>query len=128
MAVRDIDITAEITGVQKMPEFIYKDTICRQVSSRNSKLHDFAKANDCIVFVAGRKSSNGQVLYSICKQANQQSYFIEDIDELEGEWFLADNGKPVGSVGICGATSTPMWLLEKVARHIETTYGQQKAS
>jgi len=106
-----------------MPPLIYKDTICRQVSSRNSRLHEFALANDCIVFVAGKKSSNGQVLYSICREANPQSHFIEDIEDLQPEWFAGSNDRPVESVGICGATSTPMWLLEKVACHIEKRFG-----
>ena len=119
--IRDIDLTAEMTGVRPLPRFVYKDTICRQVSSRNSKLHDFAAANDVIIFVAGKKSSNGQVLFNICKQSNPRSYFIVNEADLRDEWFY-ENGSPVGSVGVCGATSTPMWLLEKVARHIEKTY------
>jgi 4-hydroxy-3-methylbut-2-enyl diphosphate reductase len=123
MAIRDIDITADMTGVRAMPTLVYKDTICRQVSSRNDKLRDFALANDCIVFVAGKKSSNGQVLYLICREANPHSYFIEDIDEIQPEWFATNEGKPLESVGVCGATSTPMWHLEQVAQHIERTYG-----
>ncbi len=119
--IRDIDLTAEITGVRALPQLVYKDTICRQVSSRNSKLHDFAAANDIIIFVAGKKSSNGQVLFGICRKSNPRSYFIEDKADLQDEWFF-DKGKPVGNVGVCGATSTPMWLLEKIARHIETMY------
>ncbi|NTU58153.1 MAG: 4-hydroxy-3-methylbut-2-enyl diphosphate reductase [Chlorobiaceae bacterium] len=123
MAIRDIDVTADLTGVRPMPHLVFKDTICRQVSSRNDKLRDFALANDCIVFVAGKKSSNGQVLYSICREANPRSYFIEDICDIEPEWFATAGGEPVESVGVCGATSTPMWHLEKVAQHIEKTYG-----
>lgn len=123
LAVRDIDITSEITGLHRMPALVYKDTICRQVSSRNSRLREFALANDCIVFVAGKKSSNGQVLYAICREANPQSHFAEDIEDLQPEWFAGSTDRPVESVGICGATSTPMWLLEKVARHIEKRFG-----
>lgn len=122
MAIRDIDITAAITGVRHMPSYVFKDTICRQVSSRNQKLHDFALANNVIIFVAGKKSSNGQVLYNICKAANPQSFFIEDIDEIKEQWFIGSNGKAVDMVGICGATSTPMWHLEKVALHIENNF------
>ncbi len=118
--IRDIDLTAEMTGVRPMPEFVYKDTICRQVSSRNDKLHDFAAANDMIIFVAGKKSSNGQVLYNICKASNPRSYFIEDESDIRDEWF--DEGG-IDTVGVCGATSTPMWLLEKVSKHIEKTWG-----
>ncbi len=127
MAIRDIDITAEMTGSRPMPQHVYKDTICIQVSSRNRKLHDFALANECIVFVAGKKSSNGQVLFNICRAANPRSYFIEDIDDLEEEWLKNDDGTSVASVGICGATSTPMWLLEKVARHIEERFGNNNS-
>lgn len=119
--IRDIDLTAEMTGIRPLPRFVYKDTICRQVSSRNSKLHDFAAVNDIIIFVAGKKSSNGQVLFNICRQSNPRSYFIENEADIQDDWFF-ENGRPVGSAGVCGATSTPMWLLEKVARHIETTY------
>ncbi|UZJ41005.1 4-hydroxy-3-methylbut-2-enyl diphosphate reductase [Prosthecochloris sp. SCSIO W1101] len=119
--IRDIDLTAEMTGVRSLPRLVYKDTICRQVSSRNSKLHDFAAANDIIIFVAGKKSSNGQVLFNICKQSNPRCYFIENENDLQDEWF-SDNGSTVENVGVCGATSTPMWLLEKVARFIEKNY------
>jgi 4-hydroxy-3-methylbut-2-en-1-yl diphosphate reductase len=123
LAIRDIDITADMTGVRHMPDLVYKDTICRQVSSRNDKLRDFALVNDCIVFVAGKKSSNGQVLYSICRDANPRSFFIEDIEDIDPAWFTLGDGRKASSVGICGATSTPMWLLEKVARHIEEQFG-----
>jgi 4-hydroxy-3-methylbut-2-enyl diphosphate reductase len=125
MAIRDIDITADMTGVRHMPRHIFKDTICRQVSSRNQKLHDFSLANDVIIFVAGKKSSNGQVLYNICREVNPRSYFIEDVDEIQKIWLTSPDGKPVKSVGICGATSTPMWLLEKVAHHIEHEFGDK---
>ncbi len=105
-----------------MPEFIFKDTICRQISNRNQKLQDFSRANERIIFVAGKKSSNGQVLYAICKEANPESHFIEDVEELQSEWFTTTQGKTVERIGVCGATSTPMWLLEKVANHIEAHY------
>jgi 4-hydroxy-3-methylbut-2-enyl diphosphate reductase len=123
MAIRDIDITAQISSVRPLPEHLYKDTICVQVSSRNGRLREFALSNECVIFVAGRKSSNGQVLYNICRAANPRSYFIEDIEELHDEWLKKDSGETVETVGVCGATSTPMWLLEKVARHIEERFG-----
>ena len=126
MAIRDIDITAAMTGVRSMPSLLFKDTICRQVSSRNQKLHDFSLANDVIIFVAGKKSSNGQVLYNICKAANPRSYFIEEVDELEDAWLLDSEGNAVAMVGVCGATSTPMWHLEKVALHLEKSFGQKE--
>ncbi|HCD35972.1 MAG TPA: 4-hydroxy-3-methylbut-2-enyl diphosphate reductase [Chlorobium sp.] len=116
---------AEVKSIgeaEPMPEFIFKDTICRQISNRNQKLQDFSRANERIIFVAGKKSSNGQVLYAICKEANPESHFIEDVEELQSEWFTTTQGKTVESIGVCGATSTPMWLLEKVANHIEAHY------
>ena len=122
MAIRDIDITAAMTGVRPMPSLIFKDTICRQVSSRNQKLHDFSLANDVIIFVAGKKSSNGQVLYNICKAANPRSYFIEEIQDIQDEWLNQSEDKAVNMVGVCGATSTPMWHLEKVALHLEQNF------
>jgi 4-hydroxy-3-methylbut-2-enyl diphosphate reductase len=122
MAIRDIDLTADKTGVRPMPRHIFKDTICRQVSSRNQKLHDFSLANEVIIFVAGKKSSNGQVLYHICRDANPRSYFIEDVEEIREEWLKGTDGNGIESVGICGATSTPMWLLEKVALHLESNF------
>ena len=128
MAIRDIDITAAMTGVRPMPSLVFKDTICRQVSSRNQKLHDFSLANEVIIFVAGKKSSNGQVLYSICKEANPRSYFIEDIGEMQNEWLSRSDGRAVATVGVCGATSTPMWHLEKVALYLEENFAQEEPS
>jgi len=85
------------------------DTICRQVSSRYEDLGSFASQFDKIVFVSGKKSSNGKVLYDVCLKANPNSYFISDPAELQPTMF-----QPGERVGICGATSTPMWLMEKV--------------
>jgi len=125
MAIRDIDITADMTGVRPMPTYVFKDTICRQVSSRNRKLHDFSLANDVIIFVAGKKSSNGQVLYNICKAANPRSFFIEDIDEIQEHWLNGNDGNAIDNVGVCGATSTPMWHLEKVALYLENNFAHK---
>lgn len=85
------------------------DTICRQVSNRDKDLRRFAAQFDQIVFVSGTKSSNGKVLYQVCKDTNAHTHFISSTDELRAEWF-----RPGQSVGICGATSTPMWLMEQV--------------
>ena len=98
------------TGIK----YIVNDTLCRQVSNREPQLKQFSNKNDVIIFVSGRKSSNGKMLYQSCKKENSNSYFISDIDELESEWFLG-----VDSVGICGATSTPRWLMEGVAKAIK---------
>lgn len=91
------------------------DTICRQVSNRYEELEDFVSHYDKIVFVSGKKSSNGKVLYDVCKKHNDNSYFISNVEELDKTWFT-ENDK----VGICGATSTPMWLMEKVKAALET--------
>ncbi|MFD2248328.1 4-hydroxy-3-methylbut-2-enyl diphosphate reductase [Pontibacter ruber] len=92
------------------PAFDANDSICRQVSNREPQLAKFATEHDVIVFVSGKKSSNGKALYSVCKQHNPNSYFVENEEELEREWFDG-----AASVGICGATSTPMWLMQQVA-------------
>lgn len=91
------------------------DTICRQVSNRYGDLEQFVVDYDKIIFVSGKKSSNGKVLYDVCKKHNPNSYFISNVDELEKSWF-----NPGDRIGICGATSTPMWLMEKVKVALET--------
>lgn len=98
-------------------EFHSKDTICGQVSGRDKKLREFAQENDIVIFVAGKSSSNGKVLFEICKESNPRTYFIEDVSELNDEWF-----KDVNTVGISGATSTPQWLMEEIKKFIETKY------
>jgi 4-hydroxy-3-methylbut-2-enyl diphosphate reductase len=84
------------------------DTICRQVANRISNITSFAAKHDLVLFVCGRKSSNGKVLYNECKNVNPNSYLIEDADEIQLAWL-----KGVKTVGICGATSTPKWLMEE---------------
>jgi 4-hydroxy-3-methylbut-2-enyl diphosphate reductase len=93
--------------------FTADDTICRRVSSREEHLREFAQQHDVVIFVCGRKSSNGKVLYNICQQENERAYNIEEASELKQEWF-----EGAESVGICGATSTPKWLMEKVAEAV----------
>jgi len=95
------------------------DTICRQVSNREPQLEKFSQKHDVIIFVGGKKSSNGKVLYQVCKNANAKSFFISSIEELQDEWFANCE-----SVGICGATSTPMWLMEEVADTIRKKYSE----
>jgi len=91
------------------------DTICRQVSSRYEDLGDFARKYDKVVFVSGKKSSNGRVLYDVCLNHNPNSYFVSDPSELKREDF-----NPGDTVGVCGATSTPMWLMEQVKAALES--------
>lgn len=104
----------ERAGAMKNEQVSINDTICRQVSNRDLQLQRFAKAHDVIVFVSGKKSSNGKVLYNVCKKENENTYFISEVSELDKSWF---DGKE--SVGICGATSTPMWLMQQTAAVIE---------
>jgi len=92
----------------------FNDTICRQVSNRDKDLRNFATRYDKIVFVAGAKSSNGKVLYNVCKQNNPDSFFVTNKSELHKEWFSSKD-----TIGICGATSTPMWLMEEVKKQLE---------
>jgi 4-hydroxy-3-methylbut-2-enyl diphosphate reductase len=89
------------------------DSICRQVSNREPRMKVFSQEHNVLLFVSGKKSSNGKALYKVCKDYNEKSYFIENSSEINPEWFQKDD-----SVGICGATSTPMWLMEDVSRSI----------
>jgi 4-hydroxy-3-methylbut-2-enyl diphosphate reductase len=90
------------------------DTICRQVSHRIPAIHKFSSRFDLIIFVSGKKSSNGQMLFDICRKVNSNSKFISAIEEIDPEWI-----REIESVGICGATSTPKKLLEAVAQYIK---------
>ena len=90
------------------------DTICRQVSNRYEDLENFSKQYDKIIFVSGKKSSNGKVLFDVCQSVNPQTYFVSDPNELTADIFSSND-----TVGICGATSTPMWLMKKVKETIE---------
>jgi 4-hydroxy-3-methylbut-2-enyl diphosphate reductase len=94
-------------------DFMTNDTLCRQVSNREPQLRRFASQFDVIVFVSGRKSSNGKALFGVCLETNPNTHFVSNSDEIQPNWF---EGKT--SVGIAGATSTPMWLMEKVAQTI----------
>lgn len=89
--------------------FRYFDTICRQVSNRVDKLREFARNKDVVLFVAGAKSSNGKILFSHCLAENPCTYLVADENDLKPEWFVG-----ASTVGICGATSTPRWLMEQV--------------
>jgi 4-hydroxy-3-methylbut-2-enyl diphosphate reductase len=116
---QSLDLFGEMSGeIMRRAEdpaaVTVKDTICRQVSSREANLREFAGRFDTVIFVAGRKSSNGKVLLDVCRQANPSCRHIEESGELRPEWF-----EGVSSVGICGATSTPQWLMEDVADAIK---------
>lgn len=106
----------EAKGSFQELDFNANDSICRQVSNREPQLKKFAEEMDVIIFVSGKKSSNGKALYGVCKIQNERSYFVENEFEVDLSWF-----KESDQVGICGATSTPMWLMEKVASFIRTS-------
>ena len=90
------------------------DTICRRVAGREALLAEFSKSVDVVLFVCGRKSSNGKVLSDVCRAANPRCYNIEEASDVDMAWF-----EDAESVGICGATSTPRWLMENVASAVE---------
>lgn len=92
---------------------VINETICQQVATRHERLSKFALDHDIIIFVSGKASSNGKVLCELCKSLNIRTYHIDSVEEIKREWFRADD-----IVGVCGATSTPKWLLEDVAAHI----------
>jgi 4-hydroxy-3-methylbut-2-en-1-yl diphosphate reductase len=96
-------------------DFNANDSICRQVSNREPQLQRFSQENDVVIFVSGKKSSNGKALFQVCQAENPRSYFIENETEIDPAWFRKED-----SVGICGATSTPMWLMEQVMGHINS--------
>ena len=125
---RDISLFSQTTkpldGFQEIGEMIearmkngahfeFYDTICRQVSNRVPNMHEFARKHDLIIFIAGEKSSNGKVLFAECKKHNPNSYLIHHPDHLDPELIKEDI-----SIGICGATSTPMWQMEALAQKI----------
>ena len=125
---RDIELFSQTTmspdGYAQVREYLEStmqgaslavhDTICQQVASRHRELSDFARSHDIIVFVSGRESSNGKVLFELCHRANIRTWHIGSVGELRREWF-----RPEDRVGVCGATSTPKWLLEEVAQAIK---------
>ena len=110
---KEIQIRRKEMGFNDPLEFVVHETLCRQVSGRDPQLRKFSEKHDVIIFVSGQKSSNGKMLYESCKSENSNSYFISDLDEINVLWFDG-----MSSVGICGATSTPLWLMEKVSDYI----------
>ena len=97
-----------------LDSFDANDSICRQVSNREPALARFAAEHDVVLFVSGRKSSNGKALFSVVNGVNPRSYFIENETEVEEAWLDG-----AATVGICGATSTPLWLMQQVAARVE---------
>lgn len=114
-------IQSAISHQPSAVSFEYHDTICRNVANRVSQLQAFARSNDLVIFVGGSKSSNAKVLYQHCLEANPNSLFVSSADELNNlttKWSDSEAGL---RIGICGATSTPLWLMERVKEEIEKT-------
>ncbi len=99
--------------------FQYYDTICRQVANRIPNIRQFAASHDLVFFVSGKKSSNGKMLFSECRKVNPNSHLIDSTDEIDAS-LLAD----ARSIGVCGATSTPKWLMEEITQSIRSKIGQ----
>lgn len=109
-------------GELEVTDFKANDSICRQVSNREPSMEKFSQKHDVIIFVSGKKSSNGKALYSVCKNFNERSYFVENEKEIDFNWIQNDD-----SIGICGATSTPMWLMENVREFISKKFSPVEA-
>lgn len=103
------EIVEEIGSRKRSGSFEYFDTICRQVATRSERIREFAATHDAIIFVSGAKSSNGKVLLEECRKVNSRTYLVTDGSDVRGEWL-----EDTELVGICGATSTPAWLMEEV--------------
>ncbi len=109
---------AEAMGerMQNGVDFQYRDTICRQVANRIPYLREFASQHDVVLFVSGRKSSNGKALYGVCKEVNPRSYFVSHPEEVTPQMI-----KGAGTIGVCGATSTPKWQMEAIREKLNNT-------
>jgi 4-hydroxy-3-methylbut-2-enyl diphosphate reductase len=99
--------------IDPVRHFEVNNTICGQVSNREPHLKVFARKHDTIIFVSGKESSNGKMLFSVCKSVNPNTHFVSSPEEIEKSWFINKR-----SVGICGATSTPKWLIEKIRDYV----------
>ena len=102
------EMVKEMGSISGDDNLRWSDTICRQVANRMTGIREFAEAHEVVIFVCGAKSSNGKVLYNACLEVNPRSYFISSPEELQPEWTAG-----AGSIGICGATSTPAWLMRQ---------------
>lgn len=112
------EVVEEIKKRKKEGDFRYFDTICRQVSNRMEKMREFARTHEVVIFVSGAKSSNGKVLFEKCREVNPRTHLISEESELDPSWT-----EGAETVGVCGATSTPLWLMEKVAETVRGSHG-----
>ena len=108
----------EEQGESQETVFEYHDTICRNVANRVKRLQDFARSNDVVIFVGGKKSSNAKVLFQHCLEVNTSTVFVSSVEDLTDE--MISTCHSVDRVGICGATSTPKWLMEQIKLRIES--------
>ena len=115
-------IKSQISNLKSQIALEAHDTICRSVANRVAQLQAFAKANDIVIFVGGGKSSNAKVLYNHCLEANPKTIFVSSPDELEEKLSTFNFQLSTLKVGICGATSTPLWLMEKVRDQLSDFY------
>ena len=115
-------VSEAVCALSAKRSFEYHDTICRSVANRVKELQNFARANDIVIFVGGTKSSNAKVLFNHCKEANENTYFVSSPDEVENLqssiFKLQSKTNPDLKIGICGATSTPLWLMEAVSERL----------
>lgn len=111
-----VQLIQERTATDK---FEWHDTICRQVANRIPNIREFARTHDLVLFVCGKKSSNGKVLYEECRSVNENTHLVSDIEELNPAWLEGKN-----NIGICGATSTPRWLMAEFQSRIEEIIGK----
>lgn len=111
-----VQLIQERTATDK---FEWHDTICRQVANRIPNIREFARTHDLVLFVCGKKSSNGKVLYEECRSVNENTHLVSDIEELNPAWLEGKN-----NIGICGATSTPRWLMAEFQSRIEVIIGK----
>ncbi len=107
-------ILKEIEKRLKTDDFYYLDSVCKQVSNRDKDLKIFCKNKDLIIFMSGKKSSNGRMLFEVCKNENPNTMFVSNVNEIKTEWF-----NNIKNVGITGATSTPSWLMNDAKTYIE---------
>ncbi len=110
-------IIAKIKEKLQTDDFYFQDSVCKQVANRDKDLRVFCQDKDVIIFMSGKKSSNGKMLFEICKKINPNTKFISEIDELQQDWF-----SNVSKVGITGATSTPAWLMLDAKKYIEENF------
>lgn len=106
-------------GLSKTEYLTANDTTCRLVAKRQKLLGDFARQHELVIFVSGKKSSNGKMLYNMCKSINNNTMHISDPTEIDHQWL-----ENIASIGICGATSTPRWLMEEVAEKLSSITNQ----